>query len=72
MSSVAVAGYFGIKLLLRGLEAGAADRNQMKDFLYSELAQSAQYRMGEARTLSIMTVRSGRVLEFRVPTHPEP
>jgi branched-chain amino acid transport system substrate-binding protein len=71
MSSVAVAGYFGTRLLLRGLEAGVADRGQMRDFLYSELAQSADYRMAEAATLSIMTVRSGRVLEFRVPTHSE-
>ena len=72
LSPVSVAGYFGIRLLLQGLETGVADRDQMRQFLYSELAQSAEHRLGEARTLSIMTVRSGQVVEFQVPARSGP
>ncbi|NIM19638.1 MAG: ABC transporter substrate-binding protein [Candidatus Latescibacteria bacterium] len=64
LSPVTVSGYFGMRLLLRSLAEGAADRTQVKDFLYNELFQDAGSRMSEAAALSIMTVRSGRVRKY--------
>jgi branched-chain amino acid transport system substrate-binding protein len=61
---VATAGYFGMRLLLQSIDAGAVDRTQVRDFLDKELNASAEQRMAEANSLSILNVRSGKVREF--------
>jgi branched-chain amino acid transport system substrate-binding protein len=61
LSAVTVAAYFGFKLLLEGIDSGAADRSQMGDFLRAQLSKDAQARMAEADALTIMTVRSGKI-----------
>ena len=62
--AIAEAGYFGMRLMLQSLERGAASRDEVRDFLETELHQGAEGRMAEARTLPLMRVRGGRVLEF--------
>jgi branched-chain amino acid transport system substrate-binding protein len=64
LSSVAIAGYFGIKLILQGISQGAADREQLGEFLQSQLHEDAMERMAEANALSIMTVRSGKIERY--------
>jgi branched-chain amino acid transport system substrate-binding protein len=64
LSSITVASYFGIKLLLQGIDHGVADRAQMGDFLHAQLHKNAQGRMAEADALSIMTVRSGKIERY--------
>ncbi len=64
LSAIAVSGYFGIKLILDGIDQGAVDRAQMGDFLHSQLDKDAQARTSEADALSIMTVRSGKIQRY--------
>ena len=61
---VATAGYFGMRLLLESIDAGAVDRTQVRDYLRGALSASAEQRMAEANSLSILNVRSGKVREF--------
>jgi ABC-type branched-subunit amino acid transport system substrate-binding protein len=61
---VAAGGYFGMRLLLSALSAGAADREQVREFLVNELEGNAAQRMAEAGSLSILKVNSGKVQEF--------
>lgn len=64
---ITVAGYFGMRLMLDAIASGASDRREIRDFLDAELRQSAEQRMTETQTLSILTVRSGEVREFNPP-----
>jgi len=61
---VATSGYFGMRLLLQSIAEGAVDRIQVRDFLDKELNVSAEQRMLEASSLSILNVRSGKIREF--------
>jgi branched-chain amino acid transport system substrate-binding protein len=61
---VATAAYFGMRLLLQSIGAGAVDRTQVRDYLDQVLNASAEQRMAEANSLSILNVRSGKVREF--------
>lgn len=61
---VATAGYFGMRLLLEALDAGAVDRTQVRDYLKQTLGATAEQRMAESNSLSILSVRSGVVREF--------
>ncbi|MCZ6765899.1 MAG: penicillin-binding protein activator [bacterium] len=62
--SVASAGYFGMRLLLRGFDSGVIDREQLRDFLQSELNANPTEFKNEAMGLSILKVSSGQVREF--------
>jgi len=62
--SVASAGYFGMRLLLKGFDAGVVDRGQLRDFLQSELNANPAEFMDAAGGLSILKVSSGQVREF--------
>jgi len=64
LGAATVAGYFGTRLILQGIDEGAADRSQMGDFLHSRLDRNAEARMAEADALSIMTVRSGKIERY--------
>lgn len=70
VSPLTVAGYFGMRLLTESITRGASDRGEVRAFLDGELKQDADRRKEEARTLSILTVRSGTVREFDLPTGP--
>jgi branched-chain amino acid transport system substrate-binding protein len=61
---VAIAGYFGLRLLLQATIAGAIDRDRMREYLYEELGGSAERRMAEADALGILRVNDGKVKEF--------
>lgn len=65
INPVATAGYFGMRLLLQSVRAGAVDRTQVRDFLATALSASAEGRMAEANSLSILKVRSGKPREFK-------
>ena len=71
VSPLTVAGYFGMRLLLESITAGASDRGEVRAFLEGELRQNAEKRKLEAGTLSILTVRSGSVREFNLPPRPD-
>lgn len=71
VSPISVAGYFGMRLLLEAIAAGASDRDEIRTFLESELRQNPDRRFLEARTLSILTVRSGKTQEFNPPSRPD-
>jgi len=62
---VTTAAYFGMRLLLQAIGAGAVDRTQVRDYLDQAINTSAEQRMAEARALSILNVRGGKVREFR-------
>jgi branched-chain amino acid transport system substrate-binding protein len=62
--SIAVSGYFGMRLLLQAIGGGALDREQVRTFLIGELNADAARRMQEANALSILRVRAGEVAEF--------
>jgi len=70
VNSVIVAGYFGMRLLLESLGAGASDRGEVRAYLDGELSQKAENRMAEAAALTILTVRSGKAVEFTPPPRP--
>jgi hypothetical protein len=53
-----------MRLLLQSIGAGAVDRTQVRDYLDQVLNASAEQRMAEANSLSILNVRSGKVREF--------
>ena len=61
---VAVSAYFGMRFLLRAVQEGAVERDQVQAFLDRELHTSAQQRMTAANSLSILKVTSGKVREF--------
>ena len=61
---VATAGYFGMRLLLEALDSGAVDRTQVRDYLDQTLNSTAERRMAQSNSLSILNVRSGEVREF--------
>ncbi|MFQ5511284.1 MAG: ABC transporter substrate-binding protein [Candidatus Krumholzibacteriia bacterium] len=61
---VAASAYFGTRFLLQALQAGAADRDQVRNYLNTELHASAAQRMTAANSLSILKVTSGKVREF--------
>ena len=61
---VATAAYFGMRLLLQAIGQGAVDRAQVRDYLHQVINASAEQRMAEANSLSILNVRSGKVREF--------
>jgi branched-chain amino acid transport system substrate-binding protein len=67
VSPITVAGYFGMRLLLDAIAAGASNRDEIRTFLDDELHRDAEGRFLEARTLSILTVRSGKTVEFKPP-----
>jgi branched-chain amino acid transport system substrate-binding protein len=71
ISPISVAGYFGMRLLLEAIAAGASDRDEIRAFLESELRQNPDRRFLEAHTLSILTVRSGKTREFNPPSRPD-
>jgi branched-chain amino acid transport system substrate-binding protein len=62
---VASAGYFGTRLLLEAVAAGAISREQVRQFLNQRLNAGAAERLAEVNSLSILRVSSGRVGEFR-------
>jgi branched-chain amino acid transport system substrate-binding protein len=70
VNSVIVAGYFGTRLLLESLGAGASDRGEVRAYLDGELSQGSEKRMAEAAALTILTVRSGKAVEFTPPQRP--
>lgn len=70
VNSVIVAGYFGMRLLLESLGAGASDRGDVRAYLEGELSQGSEKRMAEAAALTILTVRSGKAVEFTPPPRP--
>ncbi|MEJ2720886.1 MAG: ABC transporter substrate-binding protein [bacterium] len=61
---VAVAGYFGMRVLLDCIDRGAVDRAQVREFLDRELNADAASRMSEANSLPILRVTSGEAREF--------
>ncbi|UCG52155.1 MAG: penicillin-binding protein activator [Candidatus Latescibacterota bacterium] len=61
---VAVSGYFGMRVLLGAVESGAVDREQVREFLDTELNTGAESRMAEANSLPMVRVRSGKISEF--------
>jgi len=67
---VTVAGYFGMRLVLESIAEGASDRGEVRDYLDRTLNKGAENRLIEARALTILTVRSGRVTEFTPPARP--
>jgi len=64
ISPISEAGYFGMRLMLQALDAGASSREDVRGFLDGELRQGATGRMAEAKALSFSRVRGGRVVEF--------
>lgn len=71
LNPVTVAGYFGMKLLLRAIANGASDRHEVRAFLDAELRRGAEQRLAEARSLTLVTVRAGRTREFRPSPLPQ-
>jgi branched-chain amino acid transport system substrate-binding protein len=63
---VATAAYFGMRVLLQSISAGAIDRKQVRDHLTQELGSGAERRVADAAALSILNVRSGKVRELAV------
>ena len=59
-----------MRLLTEAITAGASDRGEVRAFLDGELREDAERRKEEALTLSILTVRSGAVREYELPTGP--
>jgi branched-chain amino acid transport system substrate-binding protein len=70
VNPVTVAGYFGMRLLLKALEDGATSREEVRQYLDGQLSQDAEKRMEEAAALTILTVRSGKAVEFNLPARP--
>lgn len=64
VSPIAEAGYFGMEVVLRALDRGASSRDELRDMLAEELLPGAEGRVAEARTLPLLRVRGGRVLDF--------
>ncbi len=64
--AVAVAGYFGARFMLDAIAQGAVDREQIRDFLDTELNPSAITRLSQVRSLPLVRVTSGRVHDFTV------
>lgn len=62
---VAEAGYFGTRLMLEAVQAGAISREQVRDFIADALTAGAARRLAETNSLSILKVSSGRLAEFR-------
>ncbi|MDH3217039.1 MAG: ABC transporter substrate-binding protein, partial [Candidatus Krumholzibacteria bacterium] len=62
--AVATAGYFGARLLLEAVRAGAIDRAQVREFLDGQLKASGEQRVAAANALSILKVRGGEIREF--------
>lgn len=67
---VATAAYFGMRVLLQAIGAGAVDREQIRDYLASQLRASTEKSIAEANSLSILNVRSGKVRELIVSQRP--
>lgn len=59
-----IAGYFGMLTVLKAVEQGMADREEVRAFLSEELYGDAEKRRGEAAALTILTVHNGTVMEF--------
>ena len=64
MPPVAVAGYFGARLLLQTMMGGVIDRRHVREALDSELNASAAKRMQTAVSLPILKVSAGKVREY--------
>jgi len=67
VNHITVAGYFGMRLLTEAFAAGASSREEVRTYLEGELNQGAEKRMEEAKALSILTVRSGKAVEYNLP-----
>jgi plasmid stability protein len=59
-----------MRLVLEALAAGASSRDEVRQYLDAELNQGAEKRMQEAAALTILTVRSGKAVEFNLPARP--
>jgi branched-chain amino acid transport system substrate-binding protein len=70
VNPVMVAGYFGMRLLLESIAAGASDRDEVRSYLHTALNQGAEKRLAEANALTILIVRSGKAREFTPPPRP--
>jgi len=71
VNSITVCGYFGARLLLEAVAAGATDREDVRAYLDGQLRQGSQRRIEEAAALPILTVHSGEVIEFTPPPKSE-
>jgi branched-chain amino acid transport system substrate-binding protein len=70
VNAVTVAAYFGMRLVLEAIAAGASDRDEVRTYLDGELNQGPEKRMEEAKALNILTVRAGKAVEFTLPARP--
>jgi len=61
---VVAAGYFGARLLLEGIARGYLGREDLRDYLAEALSAGAEAKMAEPGRVAIMTVRSGRVVDY--------
>jgi ABC-type branched-subunit amino acid transport system substrate-binding protein len=61
---VAVAGFFGMRVLLGTVERGAVAREQMREMLDGDLNADAATRMADASSLPVLKVTSGEAREF--------
>ena len=64
VNPLTIAGYFGMRTVLKAIERGMADREEVREFLSEELYGDAERRRGEAAALTILTVHNGTVTEF--------
>jgi len=65
VNSIAVSGYFAMRLLLRAHTEGVTSRGDMQRFLDEALRGSSEQRMQESSTIPILVVRDGRAVEFQ-------
>jgi branched-chain amino acid transport system substrate-binding protein len=70
INPVTVAGYFGMRLLLEAIAAGASSRDEIREYLDSELNRGSEQRISEAGALTILTVRGGAIREYTRPARP--
>ncbi|UCH85009.1 MAG: ABC transporter substrate-binding protein [Candidatus Latescibacterota bacterium] len=61
---IAIAGFFGMRVLLDAIAGGAVDREQMRELLDKELTADAATRMARASSLPVLKVTSGEAREF--------
>lgn len=64
-SPIAAAGYFGARVALAALAAGASTRDEVRGHLDRELRGDAASRVQQASTLPLVTVRGGKPRDFR-------
>jgi branched-chain amino acid transport system substrate-binding protein len=64
VNPLVASGYFSMRLLLKGLREGVSDREQAKEYLFSQLYGDPEIRLREADFLTLLTVHDGKIVEF--------